>query len=170
MKKALLLLFILVLICPASISAGQIAKFKALFLFNFAQNIGWPNDATSGDFIITIVGDNEIVRELTELSQSRTIGGNKLVVRSAESIGSIDRTHIIYLAPDKCGLLPNLLSLKENEPILIVGGEQGLCERGAGISFLMRDGRLRFQISPQNIERHGLNTSSRLIALGDEVR
>lgn len=170
MRKFIPLLVLMAMLCSSSAKADPMAKFKALFLFNFAQNIGWPGQAVSGEFIITIVGDDQIVNELTELAKSRSIGANKLVVRTASSIASIENTHIVYLAPGKCNLLPDLLALKKNEPILFVGGEKGLCQKGAGIAFVMNDGRLGFQISPENIDHNGLKTSSRLIGLGELVQ
>jgi hypothetical protein len=170
MRKSIPLLILMALLCSASVKADQMAKFKALFLFNFAQNIGWPGEAVSGEFVITIVGDDHIVKELTELAKSRSVGANKLVVKKASSIESIENTHIVYLAPGKCNMLPGLLALKKNEPILIVGGENGLCQKGAGIAFVMSEGRLGFQISPDNIDRNGLKTSSRLIGLGELVQ
>ncbi|MDG5798996.1 YfiR family protein [Marinilabiliaceae bacterium ANBcel2] len=164
MQKIYLLLGILLLLgLPAN---AQMAKFKALFLFNFGQNIGWPEKNNSNDFIITIIGDSDIADALGELATSRTIGGNNLVVREANSINEVENSHIVFLSDRQSDSLSQLVSLKRDKPVLIVGDRQGLCRKGAGITFLMMDGNLTFEICAETIEEYGLVCSRRLLTLG----
>lgn len=168
-RKLLLLSLVLALISiPAS---AQMTKFKALFLFNFAKNINWPASTVNNSFVVTVVGDDDLAAELKELSKVRKVGSHELIVKEASTVhAEMEDSHIIYLGQNKSSLMPMLTSYQKGKPTLLVGGNDGLCSQGAGISFVTVGGKLKFQICPGNIESHGLKLAQKLVYLGIEVQ
>lgn len=170
MKHRFLLLS-LVLVFTSIPASAQMTKFKALFLFNFAKNINWPANTTEKDFLVTVIGDNELADELKELAKVRTVGAQKLIVKEASTVDTqMEDSHIIYLAQNKCSLMPMLASYQKGKPSLLVGAKEGLCSQGAGISFVTIGGKLKFQICPDNIQKQGLQLAQKLVYLGIEVQ
>ena len=58
----------LIVVCLMAIvgmvsAQGQMAKFQALYLLQFAKNTSWPTEDDSKPFVITVVGDN--ARQMT---------------------------------------------------------------------------------------------------------
>lgn len=146
------------------------SKFKALFVFNFAQNTNWSEEVSaSDDFVITVIGDNEIANELKTLAGSRKIGNNKMVIKEASTVDNVGQSQIIYLSENRSSQMPVLTSYQKNNKVLIIGNQHGICSQGAGISFIIDDGKLKFEISPDNIEKQGLTISKKIIALGVQV-
>lgn len=164
MKKILLTL-VATIICTLA-SAQGMAQFQALYIYNFAKNIGWPAEDATKDLVITVIGDNELANELTKLSQTKAIGSRKVVVKEHATPNGIEKSDIIYLGETKASQIGTLLSNQANNKNLIVCGKKGLCAQGAGISFLSEGGKLKYEISNKNIARKGLQVSQKLLQLG----
>ncbi len=168
MKKIVILLLLsLMATSPAS---SQMSQFKALFLFNFAKNVNWPDNGGSPDFVITVIGNNELAEELKGLAKIRKINNSNLVIKEARNAEEISDSHIIYISTTQSSLMPIVASYQKDKPVLIVADKQGLCAQGAAISFFTATGKLKFEICPRNVESHGLKFSQRLVALGNVVQ
>jgi hypothetical protein len=165
--KKVLLTGILIAVC--SLASAQIAKFQALYIYNFAKNIGWPAEDTSRDLVITVVGDNDLSSELSDLAKTKGVGTRKVVVKSAATAAGLPKSDIIYLGESKGGLIGQLVSAQSGNKTLIVSGRKGHCANGAGISFVSTGGKLGFEISEKNISKTGLKVSQKLLSLGSEV-
>lgn len=150
--------------------SGQTGQFKALFLYNFAQNTSYPEQSIKSKFIITVVGDPEVATELEKLAKSRKIGSYTLEIKSSNSVDNIEDSQIIYLAQNRSSQMPILESYQKNKPVLLVGNQHGLHSQGAAISFVMVDGKLRFEICSRNIDSHGIKCSSKLTSLGIDIK
>ena len=170
MRKLLFVTCLLVFGSALHVS-GQISTFKALFLYNFTQNIEWPGPAAgNGDFVITVVGDSEMAAELEKLAKVRKVGTRKMLVRKVNNVDEVGDTHIVFLAASKSSLMPMLDSYQKGKSVLIVADKAGLCRQGAGIAFTTIDGKLRYEICTSHIEAHGLKVSHKLITLGKKVQ
>lgn len=160
----------LLLALSAHSASGQMQKFKALFIFNFAKNIEWPAQTADNEIIVTIVGDDKLVEELSELAEVQKVGTRQLSVKTVSSIDEISDSQMVFLSSSKSSLMPMLVSYQKDSPTLLIGDKEGLCSQGAGISFVKNEGKLGFEISPANIEDKGLSMAKKLVYLGIEVQ
>jgi len=146
---------------------SQMAKFKALFLYNFTQNVEWPASSYhSNDFIVTVIGDKEMASELEKLAQVKKVGAKTIIIKQSNQVKDVEDSHIIYLSSSKSSLMPILSSEHLGKPVLIISSKEGLCSKGAAISFTTVDGKLRYEISTSNIKNQGLEVNNKLISLG----
>jgi len=166
MKKFLI---VAMMIATCGLCKAQMAQFQALYLYNFAKNIGWPTEDGSKDLVITVIGDNDLAAELNKLAATKSIGSRKVVVKESATTSGIQKSDIVYLGEAKSGQIGSLISTQEGNKNLIVSGKKGQCGQGAGISFLSESGKLKFEISNKNISRRGLQVSQKLLQLGTEV-
>ncbi|MBE6341662.1 MAG: YfiR family protein [Bacteroidales bacterium] len=164
-----ILLVGLITLFALSASAQGMAKFQALFIYNFAKNIGWPAGDEGKDLVITVIGDSEVESQLVGLSKTQKVGSRNVVVKSAAAATGLVKSDIIYLGESKSNLVSKLVSAQEGNPSLIVTGKSGLCANGAGISFVAKGGKLNFEISNGNISKKGLKVSNKLLQLGTAV-
>lgn len=163
------IMFTLLLMIGALAAEAQMAQFQALYIYNFAKNIGWPADDANKEFVITVIGDNDLSAELNKLAATKTIGSRKVVVKESASTSGLQKSDIIVLGEAKSGQIGNLVTAQSGNRNLIVSGKKGQCGNGAGISFLSEGGKLKFEISNRNISKRGLQVSQKLLSLGTEV-
>lgn len=167
MKKKTFITMMLFL-CSLSLNA-QNEKFKALFLYNFIKNIEWPPAYTQGDLIIGVLGSSPITKELETISSTQKAGNQTMKVKIYSSLEEIKNCHVIYVSPNKAGLIPQLLAKLSASNTLVVSDNKGGIQQGAGINFILDGDKLKFEISKQRIEQKGLKVSTSLLNLGTAV-
>ena len=169
MKQKLIFLLFILFITTTEESYSQMAKFKALFLYNFTQNVEWPSNANQNEFVITVIGDKEMAAELQKLAQVKKVGTKTIVIKQSSQIKDLTNSHVIFLSSGKSSLMSMLSAEQQENPTLLISSKEGLCNDGAAISFTTIDGKLRYEICSSNIEKHGLKVNTKLLSLGIPV-
>lgn len=154
---------------PCIKSFGQAAQFKAMYLYKFAKGVSWPGASSSGDFVITIVGDNEMATALKKSVASRKIGSRGIVVLEASTITQVQKSDMIFLGESKSDQIQKLIESQNGNNVLIVSGKGGWCEYGAGISFVNKNGALAYEVSSKNLQKFGLSCSQEILRSGTNV-
>ena len=161
-------LFIAVLLTIAATPAfSQVEKFKALYVFNFAKNIGWSGSDVNKDFVISVMGDEQLADELIKHSRTRTVGGRRVVVKIVNNVADATGSEMIYVSEKKTAAVASMVG--SNSRSVIICGRRGQCSSGAHISFYLDEGRLCYEISEQNIHKAGYNCSKKMLELGRQV-
>ncbi len=167
MKK--IILFSLVLFVVSQTVSAQMAQFKALYIYNFAKNVGWPEGDSGKDFIITVIGDNEMATELEKLAKTRKVGTRSVVIKQAPTAAAAEASQIVFLGSSKSSQISTLAAAQGTNKALLVSDKQGQCNSGAAICFMPVDGKLQYEISNRNIKKAGLNIAAKILQLGVEV-
>lgn len=129
--------------------------------------IEWPEAQNKGEFVVGILGDSPIMKELQALSASKKIKGRTIVIKKFTDPASISGCHLIYVASSKSSLMKALKEQMKSKPVLIVGEREGTAKKGAALSFVtLEDDGLKFDINKKEIEEHQLKIASALISLG----
>ncbi|MEF8811700.1 MAG: YfiR family protein, partial [Bacteroidales bacterium] len=72
--KKLLLLFIVLFATGSGIQAQSgIAEAKAKFIYNFTKFFEWSQSGQSGDFVIGVLGSNDIYQELEDFTEGKKV-------------------------------------------------------------------------------------------------
>lgn len=167
MEKVRLLLIAVALLLTAQLKA-QVEKHQAIYLMQFAKNIGWPPEDDGKDLIVTVIGDADLAEALKPVSGKR-IGNRKIVVNKSQSTSLSSHSDIIYLGQSKSSSLSTLATSQSGQKSLIVSSGSGNCARGACITLVQVGNKLSFEISESNIKKRGLGVSPKLLGLGKSV-
>ena len=97
MKRLLLLIFAIVSI---NFSYAQAAKHKAMFICNFTKEIEWPASEKTGDFVICIVNQNDVLNQVRTFTNGKMVGTCPISVVGVKSIDEISKCHILFLPFD----------------------------------------------------------------------
>lgn len=151
----------------ATVISAQDTKFTALMLINFAKNIDWPDP--SGDFTITMLGDDPVFEELISLANKAPLGNRTMVVKKASSLNTIEKCQMLYITPDLSSNLPSAVAKFGSVNTLIVTFKAGMAKIGAGINFSMVNGQLKFEINGKSIKKSGLVPKLVLFKLGTVI-
>ncbi|MFN8257160.1 MAG: YfiR family protein [Bacteroidales bacterium] len=164
MKKIQFFLTLLLLMPLFNGIFAQDVKFQALMIYNFTKLIDWPNK--SGNFVIKVVGNPELAKELKEFTVDRKAGGKQdFDIQKAEMV-NIDNCNILFIGIAESGNLEQILNKLGTNPTLIVTEKSDLVVKGAGVSFVKTEGSWKFQYSEENIKKKGLKISLDFKELG----
>lgn len=163
------ILFLLTALISCSFATAQMAKFQALYIFQFAKNTSWPLEDAGKTLTVTVVGDNALSSELKSIVNNKKVGDRPLKVLDAPTAAGLPKSDIIYLGESKSSQISSLVSAQANNKVLIVSGTKGHCALGAGIAFVANGGKLQFEIHEGNIAKNGLKVTPKLVTLGHQV-
>lgn len=149
---------------------SQDVDYKAytLFLYNFMKYVEWPNN--EGDFIIGVVGDSPVKKELYELAKNKKAKGRKIVVINVATPGDALLCNMVYIPSNKSSELKFIMERVKGKSILIVAEREGMAKKGAAFSFAIDDDdSLKFDINKTALEMQGLKIANILMSLGEIV-
>jgi len=168
MKKLLLILGILVL---PFITRSQVVKYKALFTINFIRYIGWDEEAKKGDFVIGVVKNKEFYDMLKSMSKGKKFGFQDVVIKEFKSPAEVTYCQVLYI-PDNINFSKHastILNNLGNKNSLIVTEKEGATKHGSMINFVIRNDKLKFEISKENAQKWGLQISTKLETMASAI-
>ncbi|MFL5754454.1 MAG: YfiR family protein [Bacteroidia bacterium] len=167
--KKLLILAVFFCGCIPGKVVAQDVDYKAytLFVYNFMKYVEWPEAQSKGDFVVAVLGDSPISKELSALASTKKLKGRNIVIKKCNTPEETSGCHLLYISPSKSSSVKILKDQTKDKPVLIVGEREGLAKKGAGLSFVTLDeDELKFDINKKEIETHQLKISSSLLNLG----
>ena len=162
MKQLVTTIFLLFL--TIHFSQAQITTYKgqALFIYNFTKHIKWQTSPTI--FTIGVYGKSDIISELNATLKGKQIEGKAIQVIIIASVADVAQCQLVFLPGNKSRELSNILGATNAKDILIVT-EHDLTEKGAAISFVTVEEKLRFRINEAALSKAGLQVSGGLLSL-----
>jgi len=161
MRKLTTLVTILFFVATSLVNA-QVAQLQSMFIYNFTKQIEWPPAYRQGEFVIGVLGNSQIVAELSKLAQTKTVGSQRIVVKKFTTAKAIEKCHILFVSQDASSSTEKAVEkITENSfNTLIIGEQEGLTQSGAAINFVIRDRRQNFELKKANAAKYGLKISA----------
>jgi len=147
-------------------------QVKAVFLFNFAQFVGWPPQAFENEqspLVIGILGADPFGRFLDDVVRGESVSGHVLVVRRYRKIEDVEHCHVLFVSGSEGSHVAKIAQALRGRPILTVCDWEGLARHGAIVRFLNEDDRVRLQINLEAAKAAGLTISSKLLRSAEIV-
>lgn len=165
-KKVLLALaLVLTLIMPSqrAMAQDQLAKPKALLTLSFIRYLGWSDAARKGDFVIGVLRDREMASWLSSQSEGKKFGFQNVVVKTFRSVAEVTDCQVLYVSKN-ISFSRNAATLldKVGKDTLIMTEEEGATQSGSMINFVVRDNRLRFELSKKNAQMANIQFGQKL--------
>jgi len=168
MKKLFLLALFAVITLLSS--QAQEEKYIGLFVYNFTKHFDWPAEAKSGEFRIQVIGHKSVGDELKSLTAGKSVGHQRIVVEQIELPSQINpNTHILFLGHWQTRHLETVKANISGKSILLVTEFEGLIQKGAMINFVIREGKIKFELNYVNANTAGLTIDQRLKELAYQV-
>jgi hypothetical protein len=143
---------------------------KALFLYNFATLIDWPEEYRKGEFVIgTLAGTSDVYDQLTLKFKGKSIGSQSIVIKKYSSRTEIDKAHILFLGADKSDQISALTTQLKTKSTLIVTDKEGYLSKGAVINFVLDGSKQAYEISKPNAKKYNLIIATKLTSLAYKV-
>lgn len=173
LKTFLLLLGIVVIpLNTRAVPAAEEYQIKAVFLYNFANFVTWPETAfksTSALFSVCVLGDDPFGQYLDITLQNQKSREHPFEIRRIKNIPETKSCHILFISSSEQSRFREIFSFTGNYSILTVSDTGGFLEQGGMIEFLNQDKKVKLGISPCKIERVSLKAAADLLRLAQIV-
>jgi hypothetical protein len=146
-------------------------RIEAAYLYKFGSYITWGTDAfpnPDSPFIIGVAGDDGMADELAKLVSDRPLNGHVVEVRKLRGGQATAGIQLLFVAAGTPQGQTLIDSARGDFTVAITEGEDGL-ERGADMSFVLVNDRVRFDITLDTTHLKGVKISSQLLSVADKV-
>ena len=168
MKKSFIILFISALLFSSSIFAQNADRYKALFIYNFTRYIEWPSNG-SPDFVIGILGKSIVANELINIADKKIVGTQTITIKKFSNATDVTQCNILFISNDASSQVASITAAMQNKNTLIITDRPGLINKGAGINFVLDDGKQKFELSKTNLAKTGLKVNTQLMEMATVV-
>jgi len=145
--------------------AATAQAIEAAFLYRFLFYVDWPEPALGGpdDTIkVCVLGEDPFGELLTPI-ESKTVDGRPLALRRFRRLQEARDCHLLFIGRSELDRLDEVFADLEGRPVLTVSDGERFVERGGMIGFVVKRGRVRFEINREAADRAGLRLSSHLL-------
>src|SRR5260221_2757735 len=105
MKTARTLVVAAMMIMSGSTFAQDrpIHEIYSMMVFNFIKYVQWPDHDKSGEFVIGVVGNNDVYTTLNTWYGGKAKGNKTYVVKKFASAAELTDCHLVYIVKSKSG-------------------------------------------------------------------
>lgn len=157
-------LILLCLMATISIQA-QSYKLHSVYVYGFTRHVIWPDEYNQGDFEILVLGDSPITDELRQVAQAKKVGDRSIKITRINSVAEIRKCNILFIPAAHSAQLADVMGKVGIQPVLVITEEPGLGTKGSHINFIMKDGKLAFELNQAAASKHNLKISNTLTSM-----
>jgi hypothetical protein len=112
-----------------------------------------------------VMGDSPIYDALLEMAKAKKVGDRVIKVTKISSPSEIKKCNILFVPANKSSQLTDVVSKVTNQSILVITEEPGLGAKGSVINFIMKEGKLAFELNQSAVGRQNLKIANELSRL-----
>jgi hypothetical protein len=138
---------------------------RAMFVLQLSNYVTWPATAFSSPtapIVVAVLGNPALTAELTTLARSQSVGGRSFEIRAAADAAGCAGAHLVFVseAAQSRGLTASPAALRVSEEADKLADTD--------IAIRMISGRVAFAVNRKDVNRRGLEISSKLMRLASD--
>jgi hypothetical protein len=159
-------------VIPAQPQRASEYEVKAAYLLNFLKFVQWPGSSAQAEnnVPICILGRDPFGGVLDRIVAGQQIDGKRVIVKRIAKAADIDNCRVLFIDSSESSQLPGTLMSLDDTPVLTVAEMPDFVSRGGIIQFVLKEGRVRFEINLMNAQKIGLMVSSQMLNVASAVR
>jgi hypothetical protein len=165
MKKLLLSIVFLITAGMAVAQEKPIHEIHSAMLYNFIKYVQWPNEAEGGEFVVGVMGEDDVYNTLKQWYDGKPKGAKKYVIKKLTSAAEAATCSVIYLGKGKSKEFEDIKGSISGKPVLTITNGNGLGQKGSCINFKVIDGKLKFEMNQGTFTSANLKVSSQLTSM-----
>jgi hypothetical protein len=168
MKRGMIIVLLMLLGLRLGFSqVSSVSQAQSMFIYNFSRLIQWPAGSINGEFVIGVVGDNELYSSLLSFVANKKVGQQAISVKKFDEPQSITRCQIVFVGDGKISRLNEVISKLQGSNSLLITERRGMVNSGSAIDFYMVEDKLRFAMNTSNAEKYDLVVSKSLVDMAN---
>jgi hypothetical protein len=142
-----------------------IHEVYSMMVFNFTRYVQWPDNDAGGQFVIGVIGNNDIYNTLNTWYGGKPRGSKTYLIKKFNSAADVTDCHVLFIDKSKSHEFESVNNKVKGKGTLVVTDKNGLGVKGSAINFKTVDNKLKFELNQKAIEASNLKVSSSLTSL-----
>ena len=165
MKKLMLTITALVFCVGVWAQERATHEIHAAMLYNFIKYVQWPNEGEGGEFIVGVMGEDDVFNTLKAWYDGKPKGTKKYVIKKLGSAAEAAACQVVYLGKGKSKELDGIMASITGKSVLTITDGNGLGKKGSCINFKVVDGKLKFELNQATVTSQNLKVSGQLTSM-----
>jgi hypothetical protein len=166
MKKTMVFIAVVAVVGYVQAQERPTHEIHAAMLYNFIKYVQWPNEAEAGEFVVGVIGEDNVFNTLKGWYEGKPKGASKkYVIRKLSSAAEAADCQVVYVGKSKSREFENIKNSTVGKPILTITDGNGLGEKGSCINFKVVDGKLKFELNQSSVTSSNLKVSGQLSSM-----
>jgi hypothetical protein len=140
-------------------------EIHAAMVYNFIKYVQWPNEGETGDFVVGVIGDDNVFNTLKQWYDGKPKGSKKYVIKKLGNATESSDCQVVYVGKSKNKDFDTIRTTTNGKSILTVTDGNGLGQKGSCINFRVIDGKLKFELNQGVVNGSNLKVSSQLSSM-----
>jgi hypothetical protein len=168
--KPMKIIIRVLIVVMLSVTAGRAQErstheIYAAMLYNFIKYVQWPDEGAAGEFVVGVIGDDQVYNTLKQWYDGKPKGSKKYIIKKLSSSAEASVCHVVFLGKTKVREFENIKNSVTGRPVLTVTDGHGLGEKGSCINFKVVDGKLKFELNQGVVADSNLKVSGQLSSM-----
>jgi hypothetical protein len=162
----------LIFLCLFAFTAGSLTgqerpphEIHAAMLYNFIKYVQWPNEGDGGEFVVGVIGDDNVFNTLKQWYDGKPKGAKKYVIKKLGSPAEATDCQVVYVGKSKNKEFEAIKTSTSGKSVLTITDGNGLGQKGSCINFKVVDGKLKFELNQGVVTGSNLKVSSQLSSM-----
>ena len=166
MKRIMLVLMVaMIATLNGNAQEKPIHEIHSAMLYNFIKYVQWPNEGETGDFVVGVIGDENVFNTLKTWYDGKSKGSKKYVIKKLASAEEATGCQVVYVGKSKNRDFDVIKSSVTGKSILTITDGNGMGLKGSCINFKVIDGKLKFELNQASVTGSNLKVSSQLSSM-----
>ena len=140
-------------------------EIHAQMIYNFIKYIQWPNDAEPGEFIVGIIGEDDVFNTLKGYYDGKPKGAKRYAIKKLSGAEEASNCSVVYLGKNKGGQFDNIKNAVSGKPVLTITDSSNLGKKGSCINFKVLDEKLKFELNQVSVTASTQKVASQLSSI-----
>lgn len=165
MKNLFLVIFLAAFTLSARAQERPTHEIHAAMLFNFIKYVQWPNESEPGEFVVGVIGDEEVFNTLKKWYDGKPKGTKKYTIKNLGSAGDAINCQVVYIGKSRNRDFDTIKTSTAGKSVLTVTDGNGMGQKGSCINFRVIDGKLKFELNQATVAGSNLKVSTQLSSM-----
>jgi hypothetical protein len=165
MKKTIFSLALILAVGYAQAQERPTHEIHAAMLYNFIKYVQWPNESDAGEFVVGVIGDENVFNTLKTWYDGKPKGSKKYVIKKLASPAEAGDCQVVYIGKSKSRDFEAVKTSVTGKSVLTITDGNGLGQKGSCINFKVIDGKLKFELNQAVVGSANLKVSSQLSSM-----
>ncbi len=165
MKKVSLVLIAIAFSVSSFAQERPNHEIHAAMLFNFIKYVQWPDDGSGGEFVVGVIGEDDVFNTLKAWYEGKPKGSKKYSIKKLTSGAETGNCQVVYVGKGKSKEFEVVKNTVSGKPVLTVTDGNGLGQKGSCINFKVIDGKLKWELNQSTFSNSNLKVSNQLSSM-----